>query len=251
MFYRVQGLLRAKKVSVHYKDKLYFAYRGLIRCQDCGRVYSPYKQKGIDYYGLRCVLGCKNDNKSINADYIEEKVGEKLFNLKFTKEELQNIDLQTKNEISTLDDKRRDRLNIIEQEKRKLRDDLSYLRKNKLSLLKNSVYSGEAYLAEEEEINTKLEKLRNEEEASDVSMQEVISDVVFLSELLEDAYLYYSLANPTEKQQIINKVFSELSLSGDTLKYKCKNGFKVFEDKKSLFCDVIVSFARTFFQQNT
>lgn len=68
-------------------------------------------------------------------------------------------------------------------------------------------------------------------------MQEVVKDVVFLSELLEDAYLYYTLANPTEKQQIITKVFSELLLSGDTLNYKCRNGFKVFENKKSLLCD--------------
>ena len=140
-------------------------------------------------------------------------------------------------EVFTLDDKRRARLNVVEQEKRKLRHDLSYLRKNKLSLLKNNVYSGEAYLAEESEITAKLEKLRNEEEASDISMQEVINNVVFLSELLEDAYLYYSLAKPPEKQQIINKVFSELTLFGNTLDYKCRNGFKVFEKKKKSVCD--------------
>lgn len=68
-------------------------------------------------------------------------------------------------------------------------------------------------------------------------MEEVIKDIVFLSELLEDAYLYYTLANPTEKQQIITKVFSELTLVGDTLNYKCRNGFKALESKKSLIGD--------------
>ena len=181
--------------------------------------------------------GCRNKNRNINASYIEEKVGSKLFNLNFTEEELIDIDNQTRGEISSLEDTRRTRLNVVEQEKRTLRDNLSYLRKNKLTLLKERVYSGEEYIAAESEIADKLEKLRKEEEASDVSMQEVVKDLVFLSELLEDAYLYYTLANPTEKQQIITKVFSELTLFGNTFDYKCKNGFKVFEMKKKSLCD--------------
>lgn len=237
LFYGVQGLLNKKKVSAHYKDKLYFAYRGLVRCGNCQRVYSPYKQKGIDYYGARCMEGCNNSNRNINANFIEDSVGKLLFDLSFTGEELKDIDIQMKGEISTMEDKRVDEMKKIDQEKRKLRDDLSYLRKNKLSLLKNSVYTGEDYLKEESEICNKLEILRKQEEFSDISMQEVVQDIVFLSELLEDVYLYYIWANPTEKQQIITKVFSELTLSGETLDYKCRNGFKVFEKKKKFLCD--------------
>ena len=237
LFYVVQGVLRKKKVSKHYKDKLYFAYRGLIRCGECQRVYSPYMQKGIAYYGARCVAGCKNKNRNINDGYIEETVGATMYNLNFTKEELVELDSETRGEVCTLEDKRQKRLSVIEQRKHKLRADLTFLRTNKLSLLKDSVYNGQEYLAEETKIAVELEKLRKEEEASDVSMQEVVSDVVFLSELLEDAYLYYTLANPTEKQQIITKVFSELTLFGNTFDYKCRNGFKIFETKKKLIGD--------------
>lgn len=237
LFYKVQGLLNKKKVSTHYKNKLYFAYRGLIRCNDCKRVYSPYKQKGIDYYGARCVEGCLNKNRNINADFIEKEIGKVMSDLSFTKEEREDIDRQVRNEVTTMESDRIAKIKVIEQQKKKLREDLSYLRNNKLSLLKNGVYTGEAYLSEENDIAKKLETLRNEEEASDVSMEEVVKDVVFLSELLEDAYLYYLLANPTEKQLIITKVFSELNLSGNTLNYKCRNGFKVFENRKSLMCD--------------
>ena len=237
LFYRVQGLLNSKKVSTHYKDKLYFAYRGLIRCGACERVYSPYSQKGIDYYGARCAEGCTNENRNINADYIEQKVGAAMFNLAFNDEEKAEIDRQVRDEVSTLEDSRVAQINAIAQEKKKLNEDLSYLRKNKLTLLKNGVYSGQDYLVEESNILQKLEALNKREESSNVSMREVIDDVVFLSELLEDAYLYYTLANPTEKQQIITKIFSELTLFGDTLDYKRRNGFKVFENKKSSLCD--------------
>ena len=237
LFYKVQSLLNIKKVSVHYKNKLYFSYRGLIRCHVCKRVYSPYKQKGIDYYGARCTINCTNTNRNINSSFIEEKVGFIMSGLFFTTEERADMDRQVRDEISTLEDKRIAELKEITQRKNKLREDLSYLRKNKLTLLKNGVYTGEDYLEEELQITQKLEKLRNAEEASEISMQEVVKDVVFLSELLEDAYLYYILANPSEKQLIITKVFSELTLSGDTLHYKCRNGFKVLENRKTLLCD--------------
>lgn len=48
-FYKVQSLLNIKKTSIHYTDKLYFAYRGLIRCGKCHRVYS---RKGLITMGL-------------------------------------------------------------------------------------------------------------------------------------------------------------------------------------------------------
>ena len=237
LFYKVQGLLNTKKVSVHYKERLYFAYRGLLRCNESGRAYTPYEQKGIHYYGARCPKGCTNSNHNINADFIEKKVGAVISGLFFTPEERADIDHQVRHEVATLEDKRIAQMKAISQEKNKLRDDLSYLRKNKLTLLKNGVYTGEDYLEQESHIAQRLEALRNEEEASDISMEEVIKDIVFLSELLEDAYLYYTLANPTEKLQIITKVFSELTLSGDTLNYKCRNGFKVLENRKTLLCD--------------
>jgi site-specific DNA recombinase len=239
LFYRVQNILNTKKVSVHYKNKLYYPYRGLIRCAHCGRVYTPYKNKikQIEYYGARCVKNCHNTKRNIDVDFIEQKVGAVMFNLSFTKEEKADIDSQVRDEVSTLEDKRVAQIKAIDQEKKKLNEDLSYLRKNKLTLLKNGVYTGQDYLNEESVIAKKLENLREREKSNNVSMQEVVKDVVFLSELLEDAYLYYTLANPTEKQQIITKVFSELLLSGETLNYKCRNGFKVFENKKSLLCD--------------
>lgn len=73
---------------------------------------------------------------------------------------------------------------------------------------------------------------------SELSIYNNLQDTVILSELLEDAYLYYILANLTEKQQIITTIFSELKLFGDTLDYKCKNGFRVFENRKTLLCEL-------------
>jgi site-specific DNA recombinase len=237
LFYAVQSSLNIKKASTHYKNKLYFPYRGLIRCGSCGRVYSPYDQKGTAYYGARCAKGCDNSNRSINSNNIENKIGEIMAGLSFTQEELDEIDSKVRGEVSILEDERRIEIKALEQQKKKLREDQTYLRKNKLTLLKTGAYTPEDYLKQESEIAQKLQILRNKEEVSDISMEKVVQDVVLLSELLQDAYLYYLLANPTEKQQIITKIFSELTLFGETLNYKCRNGFRVLENRKTLLCD--------------
>jgi len=230
-FNQVQEMLKSKKVSVHYIEKINFAYRGMIRCDICNRVYSPYQKKGIDYYGARCIKECSNTNKSINSKYIENKVGEAISRLSFTDDELQEIDTRIKNDLKVLENKRQKQLSEIERRKRKVRDDLAYLRENKLPLLKSSVYTPESFMNEESQLNDQLQSIVKEESASDVAIHEVVKDIVFLSELLKDAYLYYSFAKPDEKKLIIQKIFTELTLSGDTLKYKCINGFKLLENK--------------------
>ena len=58
-----------------------------------------------------------------------------------------------------------------------------------------------------------------------------MKEVVKLSELLKDAYLYYQNANPQEKETVIKQIFSELTINGNTLKYKCKNGFQALESR--------------------
>ncbi len=237
LFYKVQRQLEKKKVSLHYKDKLYKPYRGLIRCGECNRVYSPYEQKGIDYYGLRCAQGCSNKNRNINSTEIENMVGNLMAGLSFTNEELKEIDSRIRSEVATFEDKRQAELCEITQRKRKLREDQTYLRKNKLTLLKTGAYTPEDYLSEDTDLSKEIGLLTLREQESDQDAEKIIQDTVILSELLEDAYLYYILANPTEKQQIITTVFTELKLLGNKLDYKCKNGFRVLENRKTLLCD--------------
>ncbi len=62
-------------------------------------------------------------------------------------------------------------------------------------------------------------------------MQETIKDVVKLSELLEDAAITYSSANPSEKEKIIRVIFSELTLTENTLQYKCKKRFVALQSR--------------------
>jgi site-specific DNA recombinase len=231
LFYRVQEVLRSKKVSVHYVEKQYFSYRGMIRCGECGRVYTPYEQKGIHYYGARCDKECQNTKRNINSAYIEKMVGIKLDSVFYTDKDLAKIDTDTKSNIKRLEENQQKRTEQSDRQKKKILEDLAYLRENKLSLLRSSVYSPDAFLEEEVRLNTQLQKLCIEEQASYAAIHEVMKDLSILSELLKDACMYYSNAKQHEKKRIIQKVFSELHLSGETLTYKARNGFRLLEKR--------------------
>jgi site-specific DNA recombinase len=231
LFDKVQRTLEKKKLSKHYTNKLDFPHRGLVRCLDCGRVYTPYEKKGIQYFYSRCVEGCPNPRKNFNIDFLEKGVGGLMINLAFTEDELAEIDARTATDVSLLEEKRHREFEHYDARKKKIREDLLYLHSNRLPLLKTGIYTPETYLEEESRLNIELASLQNAEQTSDVAMHEVIKDLVKLSELLKDGYAYYSFADSREKEQIIRVIFSELSVSGDKLKYKCKNGFQALESR--------------------
>ncbi len=78
--------------------------------------------------------------------------------------------------------------------------------------------------------------IQEEKQVSDISMHEVIKDVVKLSELLEYVDGCYSFANSTEKEQITRVIFLELSVSENTFSFSCKNGFQALETRLNAVC---------------
>ncbi len=235
LFNQVQQMLYRKKVSVHYTDKLNYPYRGLIRCASCGRVYTPYEQKSIHYYGARCSKECTNTKRSINADFIERKVGEVIESLYYCDEELSEINKRVNEDVSVFETQRLNEIEQLQRHQKKIREELTYLRTNKLTLLRTGAYSPEDYLCEESTLNQRLDDLATKIQASDASMHEVMKDLVILSELVKETHKYYSFANPDEKKQIISLLFSELTLSGETLMFKCKKGFEFLSDHSFVF----------------
>ena len=203
-----------------------------MHCNDCKRVYTPYTQKGIVYYGAHCKKGCTNSHKSFNISQMVDFIGSMMFELCFTESELAEINTKAgSNEIALLEEQRLKQTEIHERKKKKIKEDLGYLQTNKLNLLKTGVYSPEAIIEEENNLKNGLIQLQNEEVASGVSMAEVINNTIKLSELLKTLHLYYENANHTEKDTIIRFVFSELNIFQTTLIYKCENGFQALKSR--------------------
>ncbi len=231
LFNRVQEQLRKRNKSAHYAEFLDHPLRGLVHCAICERVYTPYLKKGIIYYGARCDRNCANPTKSFNFGFIAEKIGELIKNLSFTLEEREEIDARASTDIAVLDARRISQLEINERRKKKIREDLAYLNANRLMLLKTGAYTPEKLVVDEATLNVELDALKQDEDTSDASMRETVRDVVKLSELLKNAAVVYSFATPQEKEKIVRVIFSELTLSENTLEFKCKKGFQALASR--------------------
>jgi hypothetical protein len=236
LFNRVQQQLKKRNISIKYSTTLNYPLRGIVRCGNCKRVYTPYLKKGIQYYGVRCLAECTNQNRNFNITLITTAIGKLIKELAFTKEELEKFDASTSTDIALFETKRFEQLEVNNRQKKKLREDLVYLRENRLTLLKTGVYSPEGIMKEDASLEAEIEKLQEEEKLSDVSMSETYKEVVILSELLEKAYGYYNLADYYEKQEIIRIIFSELSVFQNEVKYQCKNGFLALQSRLDLSC---------------
>jgi site-specific DNA recombinase len=237
LFNQVQDQMQKRNRSVHYTRLLSYPLRGIVRCAVCGRVYTPYIQKRNIYYGARCDRNCVNQTKSFNFDFIVDKIASLIERLSFTDEEIAEIDARASTDVALLDTRRINQLEIDERKKKRIREDLAYLNANTLMLLRTGAYTAETLAAEEARLNLDLASLRDAEDASDISMEETVKDLIKLSELLKDGLVYYCNAKPREKDQIIRVIFSELTLSGNVLEYKCKNGFEPLATRFVSPCD--------------
>lgn len=237
LFWKVQELLTKKKVSVHYTKKLPFPYRGMIRCEICGRAYSPYAKGEVHYYGARCRDGCTNTERNINASFIEENIAKELSRLYFSEEELKEIDQRMKTVASIWEENKEMKLEELDNKIRHTKENLSYLQTNKLSLLKDKVYSPEEYIEEEAKILRELNETKKQKENIDIDIKEKVKDIVKLSEIVKSTHSYYRLAKPSEKAEIMRNIFSEISFSGRAFSFKYQKGFKVLEDHNFLFGD--------------
>ena len=231
LFDKVQIALGKKRQSAHYLEVLDHPLRGIAHCGVCGRVYTPYTRKGILYYNARCKEGCTNTLKNCNFDFVTEKVGGLIEKLSFTDNELAKIEASASTDIAILDVKRISQLETNDHRKKKIREDLSYLNTNRLPLLKTGAYTPEKLVMEEARLNLELNTLNEAEAISDVSMAETVKEVVKLSELLKTVVPYYSIAKHEEKEQVIRTIFSELTLTENTLQYKCRKGFVALQNR--------------------
>lgn len=226
LFNRVQEKLKKRNKSVHYKKVLEHALRGVFSCAFSGRVFTPYEQKGILYFGARCPKDCPNTNHHFNVSDITQKVGDLINLLPFTKDELELFDARTSTEIAVYDVRRQEELEKGERKKKEIREKLNYLAVHRLDLLKAGAYSPEALVSEENKLRSELSLLQEKEVLSDEEMRKTLKDLEKLSELVNNLDVIYKNATPREKETIIKEIFSELKVNGETLEYQCTRGFQ-------------------------
>ncbi len=237
LFERVQTELTKKNKSKHYNKPLDYPFRSIIVCDACRRSYNPYPKKGHLYCALKCQLGCANSNRNFNVKkFLDSHLKPLIEKLTFTEKELVGFEERLCNDIGLTENKRLKTIESNDRKKKKLREDLAYLRENKIHLLKVGTYQPEELKEEELNLESKISSLMLEEQVSEEAMRETINDIEKISELLRNVVLYWDYADLYEKDEITRIIFSELSIFDNDLKYMLNLGFKPFESRFVSIC---------------
>lgn len=224
LFQKVQEVLVSRNVSVHYVDKEFFTYRGLIRCQ-CRRSYSPYEQKGITYYRSRCKDGCGNKQVNLTEGDIHKQIASFLSRIHFSEAEIAEIESGAKSGIDKIAAKRESELADLERERKRIYGDLDYLMKNKITLLRNGVSTPEEYAKDVARLEGELTNVRERMNVYQEAAHDMLQYILTFSELVKMASQYYEHALDTEKRELVTQVFSELVFYGGQYQFSPKDGF--------------------------
>ncbi len=231
LFMRVQSMLKKRHLSVHYTDKLDYPFRGFVRCALCQRVYTPYLKKGHLYYSVHCVPGCKNTLRNCKFEYICGEIGRFMRGLSFTEAEVADLESRASTEIALLEERRLSDATKAERTRKRIRDDLAYLRTNQLALLKGGAYSPESLADERSRLEEELDQLAEDDQISEQAMRELMQDVIRFSELLDSASLLYEMADPHEKVAFAKIIVSELRIAENVFEVSPQFGFEPFVDR--------------------
>ena len=225
LFEKVQKMLKKRNQSVYYTEKPFFSCRGLLRCP-CGRVFTPYKQKGIVYYRSRCLDTCDNPDPNLSdADIISEiqNVMDKIW---FTDDDIARIEARASKELGNISRRRDLKLDSLQSRQRKVLADLDYIAQNRITLMRTAAMAPEDIAVEAERLNALLLNINAEISAYSESAPEMLKFIMRFSELVKDASLYYRFALDNEKREMIMTMFSELVFKERKLvKYTAKEGF--------------------------
>lgn len=229
LFYKVQTVLKQRGRSVHYPDKQFFLYRGFLHCI-CERSYSPYEQKGQTYYRSRCKEGCSNRNPNTSTNNLHNYVQDALSRIAFTEEETAEIKARSDvglNKAVTMHDKHRADL---ERTFDRARDDLAYLKRERVTLLRTGAMDPETFASELQRLELELQDLGKKLEETKESAEQMLKTILEFSELIKMANLYYEHGLDQERHEILTQVFTELTLSNDQFSFLPKDGYlKLFQ----------------------
>lgn len=225
LFNKVTNKLSENCVTVHYVDKPFFTYRGLVKCS-CGRAYSPYMKKGHIYYCSKCKEGCKNAMRNVKEELLVDQIQLLIEKIHFTDDELQQIEEGAKSGLKKAASKRDAEIQDLYQRKKRINEDLDYLKSHKITLLREGAMSPSEWKKDSENLIAEQKEVDALFGAHTETEEEMLEYVLTVSELAKNASRLYKLATSQEKRRLAHLVFSELVLvDGKMASYKAKEEF--------------------------
>jgi hypothetical protein len=233
-FNRAQEMVQGRHTSKHYTNKIKLPFRGFITCE-CGRTYTPYIKKGkYIYFSRHCTKDCVNALSNIKLDAVEDAVGELLERLRFTPEELEQLNQLADAEMGNIGRKIHNEAWKNSVRKKRINDDIRYLVENRIRLLQSQAFTPEEYRNELDRLNEELKNVPDERTSVE-ALSETAKETVEIAELLKTLVDEYKNAKTPQKEAFARKVCAELIIETrdgkPSLKAVAKSGLQPFMNR--------------------
>ena len=222
LFEQVDAVRNGYKITKHRWGGLPYAFRGLIKCAECGCRITFEKKKGRYIYGHCTQSKGKHGAKYVSEDSIASEIANVFKSIQIPEDAY--------SEVSTA-------LRIAHEDKKRMRDSSLLIIDTEIEKYQNRIEKVyEDYL--DEKIPEDLYKRKfNEFKSSQKSLQnkrlniEQVEDdyyatVSHLLKLSKDAPTLFENADNEQKRSMINLVLSNLELNGTQLRWETKEPFK-------------------------
>jgi len=228
LFERVQVALTGRTTSLRYTDNLFFTYRGLARCV-CGRLFTPYAKKGFTYYRPNCRDACDADRPNLSEPEIDAIFDQVLKQIALTPEEVADLKAGAPDAFKQLREEQDQKSLDRDREHQRLAQDREYLVKNKITFLREGVYTMETFTAAEAKLERDLAALEGASATTAVvNAERKLARLLSLSELALLAQQSLNHAKQRDRRELAISVVSELVLRGPSVaEVRAKSGFDV------------------------
>jgi len=234
LFDKVQAELARNYLSVHYVDKEFYRYRGMIRCS-CRRLYTPYKKKGFTYYTVRCPGECSNPTTNLREESIDGAVESVLDRLQVSEAECFSIGEKLNQQMKQIGHEQEATVNDLRRRQRRLQEDMDYLKGHKVHLLRTEAYEPEEYQQDLERLKKDLDTVKQELASPRAFEGDLHKHLITICELLKNARLWYKMALDVEKHEIVKMVFCELVVHNQNVaEFTAKKGFSALQKCRSV-----------------
>ena len=129
-------------------------------------------------------------------------------------------------ELTKVSQRRNSELDDLEGRLKKVKADLDYLLKERITLLRTGIMTVEILTTEEVRIRQEMDDIQTQIQANSISSKAMFDYVITFSKLIENRGKYFQYALDTEKRDLALKAFTELYFMDGRLEFTAKEGFE-------------------------
>jgi len=224
LFDKVHDVFNGKNIKK--QNRHFFVFRRLIRCQSCGNLLIPERQKGLIYY--RChTRNCQRS--TLKEETIDKELLRNFKKMQLTDEEYlflrQESVKESNNQLSEMETTRKQLL--LQQDQ--IKDRLSKL----ADAYVDGVFDKETYLEKKNALIFEEQAIKERFANFNSNNQEVLKRFDAFLELVNSAYLSYKVAKPEDRRDLVETATSNFLAEGKSVSIKLKTPFEIVAERQS------------------